>query len=94
MAHDAGRQCLCVSRHVPTPAELHRHHVHPLSMGGPAEGEAVWLCPTSHTDLHELIRRWIQFNGEPPWDVRRFFNRYVRDLARRGFYAWDEGGRP
>lgn len=63
-------------------------------MGGPADGEAVWLCPTSHVDTHELIRRWIEHNGEPPWSVRRHFGPYVRDLAESAYRMWDEAGRP
>lgn len=93
-SHDAGRVCRCVKRHSPTPAELHAHHRHPLSMGGPVDGEMVWLCPTSHVDCHELIRRWIEHDGCPPWEVRRYFGRYVQDLARDAFRAWDLAGRP
>jgi hypothetical protein len=63
-------------------------------MGGPEKAELVWLCPTSHVDCHELIRRWIQYNGRPPWSVRRYFGRYVQALAERAFHSWDEAGRP
>jgi hypothetical protein len=94
MSHDDGRTCFCVKRHSPSPAELHRHHAWPLSMGGTENGEAVWLCPTSHVDTHELIRRWIEHNGSPPWSVRRYFGRYVQHLAERAFLSWDTGGRP
>ncbi len=92
--HDAGRICKCVKRHSPSPAELHRHHAWPLSMGGPEKGEAAWLCPTSHVDCHELIRRWIQYNGQPPWEIRRYFGRYVQGLAEHAYWAWNEAGRP
>lgn len=84
--HDAGQYCLCVAEHRPSPQELHRHHIWPLGMGGPdTEENVVWLCPTSHTNVHELLRAWVKYEGEPPWEIRRFFSPYIRDLAEQGY---------
>jgi hypothetical protein len=92
-SHDAGRTCVCVKNHVPEPQELTGHHIHPLGMGGPdVPGNVVWLCPTSHYNVHEVLREWIRYNGEPPWgeDRRGFIGRkrfslYIRTLAYEGF---------
>ncbi len=88
MSHDAGKVCKCVKRHSPSPVELHRHHVWPLSLGGPEKGNEVWLCPTSHTDVHELIRNWQKYQGEPPWSVRRHYGKYIRGLAEKAYWKW------
>lgn len=84
--HDVGQQCACVSTHTPAPQELHIHHILPLAMGGlkVADNE-IWLCPTSHVNVHELLRAWVKHEGEPPWEVRRRFSLYIRGLAERGY---------
>lgn len=88
MGHDQGQTCVCVADHRPSPQELHRHHVWPLAEGGPdTEDNLVWLCPTSHVNVHELLRPWQANEGEPPWEVRCRFGPYIRDLARRGYEA-------
>jgi hypothetical protein len=92
-SHDAGRVCICVKNHTPEPQELTGHHIHPLGMGGPdVPGNVVWLCPTSHYNVHEVLREWIRYKGEPPWDEdrrgfigRKRFSPYIRDLAKEGF---------
>lgn len=89
--HDAGEHCACVGNHNPNPMELHRHHVHPLGEGGPAtDDNVVWLCPTSHVNVHELLRAWIRFEGEPPWEIRKHFGPYVRNMAAEGYRLMTE----
>ncbi len=88
MSHDADKVCVCVRHHSPKPAELHAHHVWPVFMGGPEKGQLVWLCPTSHTNVHELIRAWQWHNGQPPWSIRRQYSRYIRKLAEQAYWAW------
>lgn len=93
--HDAGQHCMCVSDHNPNPMELHRHHIWPLGMNGPDEDDnIVWLCPTSHVNVHELLRAWMGFGGEPTWSIRKYFSPYIRRLAEDGFDRWTQAGRP
>lgn len=87
--HDFGKQCVCVSDHNPNPMELNKHHIHPLGMGGAdTEDNIVWLCPTSHANVHELLRAWVKNEGEPSWNVRKHFSPYVRDIAEDGYRRW------
>jgi hypothetical protein len=81
-------RCLCVVWHRPTPTEPHRHHVLPLAKpwnGPDATSNLVWLCPTSHSNCHELLRAYLTHHGRPPAEVVKPFGRYVRKLAAR---AW------
>lgn len=90
--HDAGQYCNCVGSHNPNPMELHRHHIWPLGEGGPAtDDNVVWLCPTSHVNVHELFRAWIKYEGEPPWEIRKFFGPFIRELAARGYQMMLDG---
>lgn len=89
MSHDAAGVCECVADHRPTPAELHVHHVLPLSWGGgDTAANRVWLCPTAHVNVHELLAAYRRSYGVVPWDVRRRFSAYVRALAARGWDAY------
>lgn len=47
------------SNHRPTPAIAQLHHVWPMGMGGPEDGERVPLCGTHHLDVHEAIRALV-----------------------------------
>ena len=91
MAHDDGQSCICVLFHNPNPMELHRHHIFPLGMGGTGTPDnTVWLCPTSHANVHELLRAWVKYEGTPPWDIRKKFGPYIRDMAAQGYTRWKE----
>jgi hypothetical protein len=80
------RRCLCVAEHNPAPRELHRHHVWPLGEGGPDTAANLrWLCPTAHSNAHKLWREYAKRRTTPPWDVRRLYGRYVRDLVAEGW---------
>ena len=84
--HDADQRCVCVADHNPNPMELNRHHVWPLAEGGPdTDDNVVWLCPTSHANVHELLRAWLRYEGRPPWAIRKRFSAYIRGLAESGF---------
>lgn len=93
-AHDDGRVCRCVSEHRPAPLELERHHVWPLGMGGPEDDWNVeWVCPTTHTNAHELLRAMMrqdrpipleEFSREYPQPV----SRWAHHLAVVGYLRW------
>lgn len=86
MSHDEHASCGCVNDHNPNPMELHRHHIWPLYAGGPdTEDNLVWLCPTSHVNVHELLRAYEEHGGRPPWDIRKRFNYKIRTWAERGW---------
>lgn len=85
MAHDHGQHCKCVIKHVPKPMELHKHHVWPISEGGPdSPHNLLWLCPTTHTNVHELWREYDKMNGRPSWATLMKYSAYCRMIVERG----------
>jgi hypothetical protein len=92
-AHDVAAKCVCVRNHNPEPQELNRHHILPLAWGGNRESDnEVWLCPTSHTNVHELLRAYEKYEGTPPWEIRKHFSWYIRSLAVEGWKRRDSNG--
>lgn len=91
MSHDQGWTCHCRTEHRPAPLELERHHIWPLGLGGPDVAQNVaWICPTTHTNVHELLRWFIREERVVPfktvteaYDVE--VNRYAYDLAVEGY---------
>ena len=94
MAHDTDRSCACRAVHAPAPLELERHHVWPLGMGGPdADSNIVWVCPTTHTNIHEILRLIVKRQGNLTWgDVLALYDqpvsRYAFTVAHDGYRAW------
>jgi hypothetical protein len=88
-ARPAGeRWCRCVKTHNPgqLPNEAEGHHVWPLGMGGPdVAANMRWLCPTTHTKVHNLWRAYAQAGGRPDWEVLRRYSGYVRELVADGW---------
>ncbi len=88
-AKPAGRRwCVCVSTHNPQQldGEAEGHHVWPLGYGGPDVPENMrWLCPTTHTKVHNLWRAWARAGGRPPRDIEHRYSRYVRELVEDGW---------
>jgi len=87
MAHDAGQACACAADHRPAPLELHAHHVYPVYLGGAENGELVWLCPTAHVNVHELLRLMLR-DGVLTWTAATVLyeqpvSRYAYALAVR-----------
>lgn len=92
MGHDTGRRCACVAVHRPQPLELERHHVLPLYLGGADIDENIaWVCPSTHTNVHEVLRRFMR-DGSLTWGPALALwpglNRYAHDLAVRGYAEW------
>jgi hypothetical protein len=87
------RECLCVAEHRPTPLAYESHHIWPLGMGGPdTPANRVWLCPTAHTNAHEILRELMR-RGPLSWrDVLDLFpvqvSRYAYRVALAGHRAW------
>ena len=60
MSHDYGAKCLCSKIHQPAPLELARHHLLPQEHGGPdTKNNLIWLCPTTHVNVHEILRKLL-----------------------------------
>jgi len=83
MSHDTGRVCGCAVFHRPAPLELHAHHIHPIYLGGDPRGETVWLCPTAHTNVHELLRLMIR-DGGLSWTAAG--DLYDQSVSRHAYY--------
>lgn len=95
MSHDAAEVCLCVAEHRPPYLELNRHHIVPLFMGGPDVPEnVVWICPTAHANVHELLRLMVDLGTltyRQCQDIEpRPVSRYAYDLAALGYRKWLE----
>jgi hypothetical protein len=43
---------------------IHRHHVHPVSLGGDPDGETIMVCKRHHPMLEALARK---IHGLPEW---------------------------
>ena len=94
MGHDHGRISVCVAEHRASPMELYGHHILPTGWGGPnTAANIAWICPTTHANVHELLRAYRKADGAPSWDVRRRFGPYVRRLAADGWERWLERSR-
>ncbi len=93
MAHDADEVCRCVADHRPPYLELERHHLHPVYLGGPKDGETVFICGTTHTAVHELLRLMLKA-GQPLTYAEcetlqaRPVTRYAHALAVEGYRRW------
>lgn len=93
MSHDRDAICVCATEHRPAPLEYERHHVWPLYLGGPdIEDNTIWVCPTTHTNVHEILREFMRVGpltwGEAlaAWD--RPLSRYAFHLAWAGYARW------
>lgn len=91
MSHDEGRVCLCVVDHRPDPLELNRHHILPLAAGGGDEPEnVVWICPSAHTNVHEILREIVRRRGDLTWRAaldhwKQPVSHYAYALAHEGY---------
>ena len=65
MPKPADPNCRCVSVHRPVPLETHAHHIWPTADGGPNVADnLVQLCPTTHANVHDLLRELKRSGGK------------------------------
>lgn len=85
--HDADEVCECVAHHSPKPTHLVRHHIVPLSYGGPdTETNTIWLCQSTHGNVHRLLWDYERLQRQPPWrGFRWYYSAFTRNLAEQ---AW------
>lgn len=93
-ARPAGRPaCRCSKVHHPDPTELHGHHVIPRYLGGADTPEnLIWLCPTGHSNVHEMIRMMMRVGRLTASEMRAQFperlNAYLYRVAVEGYDAY------
>lgn len=98
MSHDDGATCLCMVEHRPAPLEYVEHHVVPTYLGGPDTPEnRVWLCPTTHYNVHELLREFLRQSRVLTFrECSRAWgppvSEYAWQIARRGYIEWKREG--
>lgn len=95
MSHDDGLVCACVSEHRPPYLELEEHHTWPIYLGGAKDGETVFICGTTHTSIHELLRLMMKAGraltyGECADLQDRPVARYAHSLAAEGYRRWKD----
>lgn len=87
-----GPSCQCVAKHRPQPREEEIHHIVPQGapFGGPdVASNRVPLCPTTHSNVHMLIRLQLKARkaGTTAGKVVNRYSPFVRDLADRAMDA-------
>ena len=87
---DPGASCPCVSDHNPNVITFNIHHIQPLAHGGAdTEDNEILICATTHYSVHHLLREAFKRDVSPnevPWEIRKRFGPFARDLAQQG---WD-----
>lgn len=96
MSHNEGRRCLCQATHRPAPLEFERHHIWPLGLDGPdTDDNIVWVCPTTHTNIHEILRIFMRFGLVSFYDIGAQYtvpvSKYAYQVAKEGFIRWVSG---
>lgn len=91
--HDSDQTCRCVSEHRPPYLELERHHIHPIYLGGAKDGETVFVCNTTHSSVHEMLRLMLRAGrvlsySECQAVEDRPVARYAHTLAAEGYRRW------
>jgi hypothetical protein len=82
------KKCECVSTHCPSAYVPNHHHILPQSWGGLTnDANMVWLCPNSHTAVHDLLNQYIYAGGTPEGGVLMHYTGHVQNLAAR---AWEQ----
>lgn len=89
-AHDAGKLCQCSADHRPAPLELAAHRLLPGEHGGTyTDNNVVWLCPTTHVNVHELLR--LLLASDPPLTETRVRDLYPQPVSRYAYRIAAEG---
>lgn len=93
MSRRLKRTCSAHRTHLPSirignSFTVEEHHIWPLGHDGPdVAANRVWLCPTGHSRVHELLTAWLAAGGRPSWKVLVWYGQAERELARRGYVA-------
>lgn len=92
MSHDTDKLCPCTPDHRPPYLETEEHHILPIYLGGPKDGELVNLCPTTHTNVHEIIRLFLKYGKISYRVVQKMQDRpvskYAYNVALMGYIRY------
>lgn len=76
-------ECKCVIKHNPAPRSLEAHYVIPVEWGGsPTSDNQVWVCPTTHNDIHALLD--ASRGKSPTKGVTNHYSVFVREAVQTG----------
>ena len=71
----------------------HGHHLWPVYLGGPPHpATLVHLCPTTHSNVHRILRAMVKAGAWIPRSQGQ--PRYAHHVATLGYQSWDAAGRP
>lgn len=89
-AHSQIRQtsqsCQVHKKHLPNSHINHRHHIYPLGHGGPdIEDNIVIVCPTGHSNIHDLLNTYLMLMGRVPYETLRRYTYGERNIAELGY---------
>lgn len=96
MSHDARAVCICQKNHYPSPLELEHHHIWPKGLGGTDDpSNLVWICPTTHTNAHEILRLFMRNGLMSFYELGELYDtpvsKYAYQLAKEGYIRWWTG---
>ncbi len=78
--------CEIHREHTPASHINHRHHIWPLGLGGPdIEDNIVVVCPTGHSNIHDLLKYFQMHRGVVPYRIMRRYSMGERKLAELGY---------
>jgi hypothetical protein len=92
--------CECCYEHRPAVLEPQAHHLWPVYLGGPVHPQTLLgLCPTTHTNVHRMLRAMVKAGRTMTRDElaetgRPYPPKYAWWVACTGWLAWDAAGRP
>lgn len=75
-----------LTKHIPESHINHRHHVYTLGDGGPdIEDNIVVVCPTGHSNIHDLLSHYRMLQGRVPYAINRRYSLGERKIAKLGY---------
>lgn len=81
--------CPCAKTHLPKIRIIDRHHIVPLSWGGPDKPEnIITICPNQHRLIHELLDLYKKRKGLLTITDLKPYPRFTRRLADRAWKDW------
>lgn len=82
------KKCTCVQFHCPAAYVPNHHHILPQSWGGlTVDANLVWLCPNSHSAVHDLLNQYVHAGRLPEPGVMIYYNTHIQEIAAK---AWSQ----
>lgn len=84
--------CQLHTKHMPETHVNQRHHIWPLSEGGPdTEDNVIVTCATGHANVHDMINQYVMHMGNLPYSVLRRYSMQERHFAKLGYDRMTRG---